>query len=89
MKPRDKLGAYEIIAPIGAGYTVQGDSFIPGKPRLWSAKTLANLVNVSKNVDLAPDGKRVVTVMPAEAGESQHHIVLWKTSSMNSGAVRR
>ena len=58
-----------------AGYTVQGDSFVPDKPRLWSEKTLANLVNVSKNVDLAPDGKRVVAVLPAEGGEAQHHVV--------------
>jgi hypothetical protein len=32
----------------------------------------------SKNVDLAPDGKRVVAVMPAKGGETQqpqHHVV--------------
>ena len=62
-----------------AGYTVQRDSFIRDKPRLWSEKALANLVNV-KNVDLAPDGKRmrIVAVMPAEGAEaqqSQHHVV--------------
>jgi serine/threonine-protein kinase len=61
-----------------AGYTVQGNSFMRDKPRLWSEKTLANLVNTSKNVDLAPDGKRIVAVMPAEgpeAQQSQHHVV--------------
>ena len=61
-----------------AGYTVQGDSFVPGKPRLWSEKALANTVNFSKNVDLAPDGKRIVALMPAEGSEaqqSQHHVV--------------
>jgi hypothetical protein len=60
-----------------AGYTVQGDSFVRDKPRLWSEKALANLVNV-RNVDLARDGKRVVALMPAEGGESQqsqHHVV--------------
>jgi serine/threonine-protein kinase len=57
------------------GYTVQGDSFMQDKPRLWSEKALANLVNNSKNVDLASDGKRVVALMPAEGGESQHHVV--------------
>jgi len=60
-----------------AGYTVQGDSFVPDKPRLWSQTTLANLVNASRNVD-APDGKRVVAVMPAdepEGQQSQHHVV--------------
>jgi hypothetical protein len=58
-----------------AGYTVQGDSFVPDKPRLWSEKPLANTVSFSKNFDLAPDGKRIVAVMPAEGGESQHHVV--------------
>ena len=61
-----------------AGYTVRGDSFIRNKPRLWSEKALANLVNASKNVDLAPDGRRIVAVIPAEGSEaqqSQHHVV--------------
>jgi hypothetical protein len=61
-----------------ASYTVQGDSFIPDKPRLWSDKILTNTVNTRKNVDLAPDGKRVVAVMPAEgpeAQQSQRHVV--------------
>jgi len=61
-----------------AGYTVQGDSFVADKPRLWSEKGLAaNTVNF-RNVDLAPDGKRIVAVMPAEGGEAQqpqHHVV--------------
>jgi serine/threonine-protein kinase len=61
-----------------AGYTVQGDSFVADKPRLWSEKALANTVNFSRNVDLAPDGKRVVALMPAEGLEtqqSQHRVV--------------
>jgi serine/threonine-protein kinase len=60
------------------GYTVQGDSFVKDKPRLWSEKALSNTVNFSKNVDLAPDGKRIVAVMPAEGSEAQqpqHHVV--------------
>ena len=35
-----------------AAYTVQGDSFVADKPRLWSEKPLANLVNSRKNIDL-------------------------------------
>jgi serine/threonine-protein kinase len=61
-----------------AGYTVQGDSFVPDKPRLWSEKTLVNTVHTSKNVDLASDGKRVVALMQAdgpEAQQSQHQVV--------------
>jgi serine/threonine-protein kinase len=62
-----------------AGYTVQGDSFVPDKPRLWSEKALVNTFMASRNVDLAPDGKRVVALMPAEEGgtqPSQHHVFL-------------
>jgi serine/threonine-protein kinase len=61
-----------------ARYTVQGDSFVPGKPRLWCEKALANTVNSSKNVDLAPDGKRIVAVIPTdglETQQSQHQVV--------------
>jgi hypothetical protein len=54
-----------------AGYTVQGDAFFPAKPQLWSEKALANTLFFTKNVDLAPDGKRVVALMPAEEGETQ------------------
>jgi serine/threonine-protein kinase len=54
-----------------ADYTVQGDSFVPYKPRLWSEKALVNTVNSSKNVDLAPDGRRIVALMLAEEGEAQ------------------
>jgi serine/threonine-protein kinase len=61
-----------------AGYTVQGDSFVADKPRRWSEKALANTVNSRKNVDLAPDSKRFVVVMPAEAGDAQqsrNHVI--------------
>jgi hypothetical protein len=54
-----------------AGYTVQGDAFFPAKPRLWSEKALANTVNFVWNVDLAPDGNRVVALLPAEGLETQ------------------
>ena len=48
-------------------YTVNGDSFVPGKPRLWSEKQIfdAGLANLA----LAPDGKRfAVFPMPEAAG---------------------
>jgi serine/threonine-protein kinase len=61
-----------------SSYAVQGDSFVVEKPRQWSGKALASLVNSRKNVDLAPDGKRIVALMPAEKGEAQqsrNHVV--------------
>ncbi len=50
-------------------YRVEGNSFVPGKPRLWSDKQL--FYTESSNLDLAPDGKRfVVLALPeAPAGE--------------------
>ncbi len=37
-------------------YTIEGNTFIPGKPRLWSDKQL--FYTGTSNLDLAPDGKR-------------------------------
>jgi Tol biopolymer transport system component len=62
-----------------ATYAVKGDSFVPDKPRLWSEKRLAGgRSNSIKNVDLAPDGKRVAVLMPADTLESQqaqNHVI--------------
>jgi Tol biopolymer transport system component len=59
-----------------ASYTVKGDSFVADKPRVWSEKRLANIGLA--NYDLAPDGKRVAALMPAETPEgqmAQNHVV--------------
>jgi serine/threonine-protein kinase len=53
-----------------ASYTVKGDSFKADKPRVWSETRLAN-TGFNTNYDLAPDGKRVAAIMPAEAPEDQ------------------
>jgi hypothetical protein len=46
---------------------------------LWSEKQVTNTVNVRKNVDLAPDAKRIVALLltPTEGGgaQQQNHIV--------------
>jgi hypothetical protein len=52
-------------------YTVKGDSFVADKPRVWIEKQLGGSVNRVKNVDLAPDGKRIVALMPVETAEAQ------------------
>ena len=52
-----------------APYAVKGDSFAPGKPQSWSERQLADIGNV--NYDLAPDGKRVAALMPAEEAGGQ------------------
>jgi serine/threonine-protein kinase len=53
-----------------AGYTVRGNSFSVDRPRVWSETRLANL-GIVLNFDLAPVGKRIVAIMPAEAPEDQ------------------
>ena len=62
-----------------ADYTVKGDSFVAGKPRLWSEKKLADFGGVGiQNYDLAPDGKRIAALMPVESAEAQpaqNHVV--------------
>jgi len=61
-----------------AAYTVKGDSFVADKPRAWSEKQIGGVGgNNVKNVDLAPDGKRIVALMPvdtAEAQKAQNHV---------------
>jgi Tol biopolymer transport system component len=54
-----------------AAYAVKGDSFVADKPRAWSGKQLGGVANAAKNIDLAPDGKRIVALMPAETAEDQ------------------
>jgi Tol biopolymer transport system component len=49
-------------------YTVKGDTFVAGKPRVWSERRLAN-TGLTPNFDLAPDGKRFVVLMAPEGAE--------------------
>ena len=60
---------------MAAAYTLKGDSFVPDKPRMWSERKLAWLtagyVNGMRNVDIAPDGKRMAALIPAEARKAQ------------------
>jgi serine/threonine-protein kinase len=60
-----------------AAYTIKADSFVADKPRVWSETRLADL-GLFKNFDLAPDGKRIVALMPTEgheAQQSQNHVI--------------
>jgi dipeptidyl aminopeptidase/acylaminoacyl peptidase len=62
---------------MAAAYVRKGDSFLAAKPRVWSEKRLAN-VGFSSNYDVAPDGKRIAALMPAEgaaAQASQNHVI--------------
>jgi serine/threonine-protein kinase len=61
-----------------AAYTVNEHSFVPEKPRLWSANALANAGSWA-NYDLSADGKRIVALMPSggpEGQRTQNHIIV-------------
>ncbi len=60
-----------------AAYTEKGDSFVADKPRVWSEKQIGGTVG-NRNVDLAPDSKRIVALMPvdtAETQKAQNHVI--------------
>jgi Tol biopolymer transport system component len=54
-----------------AAYAVKGDSFVADKPRVWSGKQVGGVANAARNIDLAPDGRRIVALMPVETAEGQ------------------
>jgi serine/threonine-protein kinase len=48
---------------MAASYTVTGDMFVAGEPRVWIARLGGT------QWDLASDGKRVVVLTPVESAE--------------------
>jgi len=75
--PRWSRSGHELVYQSGdqlliASYTVQGDTFTAGKPRVWIQSIGSTLW------DLAPDGKRVIALEAAEAtqGPQQDHEVV-------------
>ena len=53
-----------------ADYTATSDSFVSGKPRVWSEKQIRDLGSVA-NLDLAPDGKRFAMLALPEATKQE------------------
>ena len=53
-------------------YTVQGNTFVPGKPRVWLAK-----FGSTAPFDMAPDGKHIVFLAPTAGGNvrSEHSVI--------------
>ncbi len=51
-------------------YAVNGGSFVPGKPEMWSPKSLVYVGGLYP-YDLAPDGKRFAVVLDAAAPEQE------------------
>jgi Tol biopolymer transport system component/predicted Ser/Thr protein kinase len=58
-------------------YTVNNGTFAAAKPRPWSGVQIAYGASDSHNYELAPDGKRVISVVPAKPQDAGgNHIVL-------------
>jgi hypothetical protein len=54
---------------MAATYTAKGDSFVAGKPQVWTETRVRDIGNFP-NYDLAPDGKRLaVFVADNDASE--------------------
>jgi serine/threonine-protein kinase len=59
-------------------YSVKGQSFVADKPRVWFGRQIADY-GLGGNLDLAPDGKRFVVLLPAQGSgppEAQSHVKL-------------
>ena len=69
-----------------SAYTVKGDSFIAEKPRFWSKKPMADN-GLSHGFDVAPDGKRVLVLLPAE--EAKPETILHVLLNVDSELRRR
>jgi serine/threonine-protein kinase len=64
---------------MAASYAVTGDTFVPGKPRVWVPTRVAAGRPNSYVWDLAPDGKHVTVLTPVDSpdgGKQEHEVVL-------------
>jgi hypothetical protein len=81
--PRWSRSGRELVYQSGdqimaARYTVNGDTFVAEKPRVWIAKSGAAVIPNNVTWDLAPDGTRVAVVAPvdsAQASTQDHQVV--------------
>lgn len=68
-----------------APYSAEADSFVSGKPRVWSDKRLADFGTIGiSNYDVAPDGRRIAALMPIESPEAQQtqsHVIFLENFS--------
>ena len=59
-----------------ASYQARGDSFVVEKPRVWFGKPIPTF-GPTMSYDPAPDGKRIVALMPADTPEEPHNRVIF------------
>jgi hypothetical protein len=53
-----------------ASYKVRGDWFLPDQPRVWTKKIVG--FSTTRAYDPAPDGKRIIALMPADTPQEPH-----------------
>jgi serine/threonine-protein kinase len=56
---------------MAVSYSSRGDSFVTEKPRVWSREIA--FFTASGSYDPAPDGKRIVVLLPADTPQSPHN----------------
>ena len=54
---------------MAAGYTAKGDSFVPGKPRVWTEARIG--LGTGYNYDTAPDSKRLAAIVNDDANSDK------------------
>ncbi|MEQ1887187.1 MAG: protein kinase [Bryobacteraceae bacterium] len=63
---------------VAVNYSIQGNSFVAEKPRMWTVSRLAG-IGAQRNFDLTPDGKRLVALMStaesAVSAGTQSHVI--------------
>ena len=57
-------------------YTVKDGAFVPGKPRLWVQRSIPG-VGGMPNMDLAPEGRRMLIFEPLEQSTEPVHVTMW------------
>ena len=63
---------------MAVSYSIRSGSFVPEKPRPWTPRQLA-IIGLTSTFDLAPNGERVVALLPAdtpEPRETLRHVTL-------------
>lgn len=70
---RELLYRTEAQRVMAVTYTSRGDTFVSSAPRPWSQHALAD-TGVLPNFDIAPDGERVLALMPVARPEEQQTV---------------
>ena len=70
---REMLYRTETQRIMVVSYTTKGDAFVASAPRPWSEHSLADS-GVLPNFDIAPDGERVLALMPGARSEEQQTV---------------